>query len=202
MKILQTDFHCNSVHFLLKSNWFPFVAHQAMPQKRKRASLTGQKTIRSACLPAGPQNIEHLSDWPLWIAQSLVHFSPDDKEVELRLQSHALNGLNVYTDYSGIDCPRESLRLGFAGLSKLLGWKSDKSVCHSRSSDKDPACRKVLLHLSSNDSGCVFGDIMDRLPAWGRDWIDAASPPPDATLAEKSVAHAAISEWISHPFPR
>ena len=166
------------------------------PQKRKRASSTGQKSIRQACLPPGPQSVSDLSNWPLWIANVLTQSSPQDKEVELRLQSHALNGLNMYTDYSGIDCPRESLRLGFAGLSKLHGWKSDKSVSHSRSSDKDPLRRQVLLDLAASDNGCVFGNIMDRLPDWGREWITAALPPEHATLAEKSVAHSNISEWI------
>ena len=111
------------IFFLLIYNLTISVHSVAMPsQKRRQASGSSQRSIRACCFPPGPKSVEDLAAWPLSIAESLTKFCPNDKEVELRLKSHALNGLNVYTDYSGIDCPRECFRLGFAALGKLHGW--------------------------------------------------------------------------------
>lgn len=72
-------------------------------QKRQRRSWYDERHSRAANLGHGPLNPEDLGMWPLHVVQALTKFSDDDKEVEFRLQSHCLNGLNVYTDYSGID---------------------------------------------------------------------------------------------------
>lgn len=167
-------------------------------EKRKRVAWHEERHVRARDLPSGPQNAKELGDWPLWIARSLCVDSPGGKEVELRLQTHFSSGINMYTDYSGIDCPRESLRLGLAGLTKLLGWSFPACVCHSRSSDKDPSCRAVLQHLAQEDNGCVFGDILDRLPDWARSWIDAALPSSGATCEQKKEAHRAIVDWVAN----
>lgn len=189
----------NVDHFLPFDIYLTISVHSVpMPsQKRRQSSGSSQRSIRACCFPPGPKSVEDLAAWPLSIAESLTKFCPNDKEVELRLKSHACNGLNVYTDYSGIDCPRECFRLGFAALGKLHGWTFRNPVSHSRSSDSDAFCRQVLLYMAADDSGCVFGNILDRLPIWASEWISAAMPPPDASLDDKRYAHGCISEWIT-----
>ena len=166
-------------------------------QKRQRRAWCDEKHVRAENLPAGPQNVGDLANWPLDVAKGLTQFSPQDKEIEMRLKAHALNGLNVYTDYSGIDCPRECLRLGFAGLSKLHGWKTSNPVTHSRSSDMDSACRDVLLEYAKHDSGCVFGNLLERLPAWAQDWIQSATPPSKLDIEQKRNMNKSIADWVS-----
>eukprot|EP00435_Cladocopium_sp_Y103_P031773 s3755_g8.t1 len=166
-------------------------------QKRQRRSWFDEKHARAEHLPPGPQTVADLANWPLHVAQSLTQTFPHDKEIELRLQAHALTGLNVYTDYSGIDCPRECFRLGFAGLCKLHGWTFSNPVTHSRSSDMDSACRDVLLEYAKLDGGCVFGNILERLPSWAQDWINSALPPSKAGIEQKLSMNKAIADWLS-----
>lgn len=164
-------------------------------QKRQRRSWHDERNHRAERLPPGPANPKQLGEWSSWLVESLTNCFEGDEEIKLRLHSHFLTGFTLYTDYSGIDCPRESLRLGLAGLCKHFGWDCADSIHHARASDKDPACRQVLMHLAAG-RGCVFGDILDRLPKLGQEWIESAMPPPNATLEQRRDAFGSIVQWV------
>jgi hypothetical protein len=139
--------------------------------------------------------------WPLRVAGGIADSScSEDDEMTLRFQTHCRIGMNLYTDYSGFECARESLEVGIAGFQKLLGWEFEAPpVRFQRSSDIAAIPSKFCKAYSArfdNGEACHFGDNADRLPLFARDWIAAAKPPDDASNLEKVAAHNAIHEYV------
>eukprot|EP00969_Alexandrium_andersonii_P303770 13428245-Alexandrium_andersonii.AAC.1 len=61
--------------------------------------------------------------WPFDVVESLIggRFEEDD-EIKCRLQSNLLRGTMWHTDYSGIDCVRESAELVVQALQRKYNW--------------------------------------------------------------------------------
>ena len=97
------------------------------------------------------------------------------------------------SDYSGMECCKEALRLVTLALQRKDQLEYDvprwKHVC-----DNAPLPQKVLLDIVDPDV-CVFADLMDRLPTAARDWILAACPADDAKKTEREEAYTQIRKW-------
>ena len=118
----------------------------------------------------------------------------DDGQLQLkvnRLRMMCESQWTYISDYSGMDCPREAVRLLFQALSlRFTDW-SLKDPIYLRSCDNDPACIRILQSISTTlDEGgaCVFGDINDRVRDIDRQMLDAMEPDQKATTEEKAQA--------------
>lgn len=62
-------------------------------------------------------------DWPMDVVRAICCSGLcEDEEMALRLHTNLTGGITLYTDYSGIDCPREAMELGIAAAEKVMGW--------------------------------------------------------------------------------
>lgn len=170
------------------------------PKVGKR-SWADTKEHRAETFPPGPTTAEELGNWPARLAASLT--MPEghaDAELTLRLHTNLARTLMFSTEYSGFDCPREALRLGVEGLRCLHSWTFEPHPLRAmHACDVAPTPQNILMEISEKfdgSSSCVFMDLLDRLPSAARDWIDAASPPVNASRAEKTEAHDLISKWV------
>jgi hypothetical protein len=171
----------------------------SQPKRRKQGRLpwSEEKARRALALPPGPQSSDELADWPLQICESLCGHNREDEGVSLRFKTHLTSGIVMYTDYSGMECPREALRLGILGLIQHHAWSFDSfPVQHSRMCDKDPLCLAVLDAIGQKDDSCVFENILDRLPTEAQEWICAATPAKTASSDIRRAAFANIRAWI------
>lgn len=171
----------------------------SQPKRRKQGRLpwSEEKARRALALPPGPQSSDELADWPLQICESLCGHNREDEGVSLRLKTHLTSGIVMYTDYSGMECPREALCLGILGLIQHHAWSFDSfPVQHSRMCGKDPLCLAVLDAIGQKDDSCVFENILDRLPTEAQEWICAATPAKTASSDIRRAAFANIRAWI------
>eukprot|EP00971_Amphidinium_carterae_P154560 3065192-Amphidinium_carterae.1 len=102
------------------------------------------------------------------------------------------------TDYSGIECAGEALRLGLAGLNQLHAWEGRGGLTLRRVSDKARMQRDILLQETADHQPpvCVLGELQERLPAKAREWIASAMPAAGASSAACENAYRDISIWI------
>eukprot|EP00959_Pyramimonas_sp_CCMP1952_P362578 7593110-Pyramimonas_sp.AAC.1 len=98
----------------------------------------------------------------------------------LRLMCNLRHQCVFYTDYSGFDCPREAMEVCIQGFVQQNNWTFDKPpVIFKRSCDYGLLQQRVLCRVAKEhdqSSTCVFSDIFDRLPEWGKQWVFAAMP--------------------------
>ena len=168
---------------------------EAKRRKLGRVQWSERKLQKAETLATGPESCEDLGNWPATVVSALTS-SEEDAEIVLRLRSHVLRGMTVYTDYSGIDCPREALSLCLEALQAAQGWSVEAPAKFVRSCDISSLAREVLLKHAQVDGGCVFGDILGRLPPIAQAWIQSARPDPDATLEVARAAYATIRQWV------
>ena len=167
-------------------------------RKRTRQQWSERKLEAAQHLLPGPRSTDDLARWPSEVMQSLTSSCENDAEVLLRLRTHFTRGVSLYTDYSGIDCPREALRLGLQAVSQQHGWELPPSpVLFARSCDKDSLAQQVLCNLAEGSGGCVFADLKDRLPRVAQDWIAEALPSSQAGIEDQRAAYACIRNWIA-----
>ena len=173
------------------------------PHKKKakvgRPSAAAKLKERSATADPGPASVQELWNWPTHVVQALLDPMLDDSaEMKCRLQMNILGGMQLYTDYSGIECPAEAMRLGIEACRREYGWSlPDECFRLTRTSDKEKLQTKVLVALSgATDAPCHFGDILERLPQAAQEWIAAATPDDKATKTEKIDAYKCIHDWI------
>ena len=111
--------------------------------------------------------------------------------------------LEISTDYSGIDCPREALTVGISGIERSLESKglhmgSSRSDClkFTRACDIGPVQQTVLSTLANRQDGsqsCVHPDVECRLADTAKTWLDAAMP---STSAAAASAYADMQAWL------
>ncbi|CAE7667911.1 unnamed protein product [Symbiodinium sp. CCMP2456] len=185
------------------------MATSSLPPDKKRRLLQRVSSVETdpgdawvaEHAPPGIRTAKDLHEWPLDVMESLTR--PDrDEEIELRLHSHLLQGVSLCTDYSGLDCPREALEMGFRALQMLKGYDPDTAVSPvwvGRTCDKGQLQKRLQVALSSTlEAGqrCHFEDILHRLPLEGRQWIAAASPRRQASKSERGEAYKCIADWV------
>jgi hypothetical protein len=171
------------------------------PKKRGRRSWADERAERNSRLAPGPSSQEDLANWPLAVADGLAldgHSSGE--ELMIRLRTNLTKTTTWTTDYSGLDCVRESSEMGVAGCTARFGWNFERTpLDFSRSCDCGTTQTEFLLRVARElDHGrpCHFRDIMDRLPAAGKEHILAAIPNKKASAAVRSAAYADMKEWI------
>ena len=109
----------------------------------------------------------------------------------------------ISSDFSGIDAPRECCRIIANHVVKQLG-QSQAHMSFVRSCDIGQHQKQFLVLQSQvldSGAGCVFSDLLDRLPATTRDWIRSASPTKDMPLEEAQAANALVREFVSSQDP-
>ena len=174
------------------------------PKRRRllaRVSSVGSEPDedwRAQHLAPGVRKADELCEWPLDVVQSLCR-EDIDEEIKCRMRTHLLDGISLFTDYSGIDAPREALRLGFLGFQHVLDMSSlPDPVWVGRTCDKGMIQKRVLIALSELEGGsqCHFDDVMHRLAPAGQQWISAAKPPKQMLKDDRLQAYGAINNWV------
>ena len=115
-----------------------------------------------------------------------------DEEIELRLRNHYLSGVALYSEYAGLDCPREALSLGMEALKQIcnLGGTDGawNPVWVGHTCDKGTIQKRLQVETSAmldNSDRCHFEDILHRLPDVAQQRISAAGE-----------AYDAIAKWL------
>ena len=103
---------------------------EAKRRKLGRVQWSERKLQKAETLATGPESCEDLGNWPATVVSALTS-SEEDAEIVLRLRSHVLRTMTVYTDYSGVDCPKGSFEplLGSSASSSGLECGSACQVC-------------------------------------------------------------------------
>ena len=153
--------------------------------------------------PPGPQSRESLENWPLDLARGLFQSGePEDEEMMLRMMSHMQTTMVGYTDYSGVDAPRDALHGVLAGVQKIMGWPiGAETAKFVRTCDKGIVQTAVCVNHSKEQvaSGCChFLSIEDRLPPSAQDYLHAASASSDASKQEREDANKDIACWVAN----
>ena len=170
-------------------------------RKRIRRDWGTVKAQRSECFPPGPSSLADLGNWPSDIADMLAK---GDEAARLRTHTNLLRKIMVTTDYSGFECPREALRCAVQGLNHIFGWSLSESDAFTwvSSCDNAPIPLEVLQEIHRKldggraDRGCIFRDILSKLPAVAQEWLACAQPDANATRAEKVRAHKEVATWL------
>ena len=170
-----------------------------------RRSWEEIKERRAEDFPPGPANAAELGNWPSTLVHALLSNSP---ERIARLQSVLARTVQVTTDYSGFECPREGTRLTMAALRREFPQCWPSNIEHPlkfvRSCDNDEFQQSVLCNISrdlESSEMCVLQDIMDRLPTAARGYVraaaeGAASSETATSKASKCEANRSIWEWV------
>ena len=170
-------------------------------KRRGRRSWAEIRDAISKSMPPGPTTRLALSEWPLTLAKCLLDSGNElDEEICLRLLTLLQSKLVFYTDYSGLDCPRECMEYALSGLVKQLGWHLPHDCAKfTRTCDIGSLQTKVLTEISKKvlgGSSCHFDDILGRLPQVARDWIEAALPTPGMSKEVREQANSDIKAWL------
>ena len=146
----------------------------------------------------GIQEAADLKVWPLDVARSLC--TEEDHEIAARLKHRLMCGIQLNTDYSGLDCPREALEMGMCALAHHLQVQPhSKPVWVGRTCDKGQVQTKLQVeHAMKVDDGtrCHFEDILHRLPDHAQAWIAAATPKKADSKEKRLEAFQSISQWV------
>ena len=133
----------------------------------------------------GPESAEEMASWDEHI---LSKVQPHVKE---RVHQLLSCGVVYSSDFSGMGCPKESLRVLLGSVGEGLG-KPDIEFINARSCDWDALPLKVLSELSwvTDGQACVFGDVSDRLASEGQGHAAHLAPsrttPLEAALVNNS----------------
>ena len=152
-------------------------------------------------LPAGPRTKEELTNWEKQNFEALLASKPS---LLRRLEPLLKRGLQLYSDYSGIDGQREGLYRQIDYILQMRPeWALNVDHClqHCRTCDygklqTSVACRREAQKRGDDTKECHFINILDRLPTSAREYVEASLPEPKTTKAERSYAHRALFEWF------
>ena len=212
------------LHVSLLKTQFCFHRSASVPMKRRLLEALGPDTgggrgwvsIRNSApriLPPGPADVDELFKWPLRVVQAIgADASPGYIGAEaigegearlLRLYSNLSRGLHMDALYAGFDCPRWALSTAVEAAVDHYGWKFDTdgtpmltfgSVCEWGSMQ----CT-VLFGVSEQvdgGKGCIFGDILQRLPPTAQRMIESMIPDDACTTEQKKIAFEEIRVWL------
>ncbi|CAE7871568.1 unnamed protein product [Symbiodinium necroappetens] len=179
-------------------------AEQSQKRRRQLARVTSIDSCADPevsvehCAP-GVRNAEDLAHWPLDVVRSVCR--PEDDELTLRLMHRLRCGIQLSSDYSGLDAPRECLEMGVQALQHELQIEGGllDAVLVTRTCDKAALPTRVQVEMSrfwEQGRRCHFQDILDRLPEQGREYINAAKPEKSARKQARMDAYAAITDWV------
>ena len=125
-------------------------------------------------LPPGPASYAELSNWPT----DLLHRACDAHGLAVaRMRELFRHGLDCNSDYSGYDCPRETLTQLFRAFTSadFFACQHSPSLRFTRSCDNADLPLRVLLHWAQVVDGgdsCVNSDIEGCLTDDAKDHLD------------------------------
>ena len=104
---------------------------QAPPVKKARRSWQTHREARVAEMQAGPSSTDDLFNWPAQVIRGICKSgSAEDEEMQLRLTCNLRRSIAVYSDYSGIDCPRVALELAVQAFQAETGVTFESPPIH------------------------------------------------------------------------
>ena len=139
----------------------------------------------------GPESAAEMASWD---KDLLNKFSRIEKERVYGLLSH---GVVYSSDFSGMDCPKESLSLLLDALAKDMDVPAVEFI-KARSCDWDALPLKVLREQSLKTDGkaCVFGDVSDRLAAEGQEHIIDLAPTKTSSPESAASQNVEINDYL------
>jgi hypothetical protein len=179
-----------------------FIMEGTSPLRKGGATKWDQvRERRTATLPHGPASAEALGLWPDAIADGITS-SGDDEDAAMTSRLHALllGKVDVYGDYSGIECADPAVCLPCESISQKMGWEwPEPPIKFTRTCDKGQVQSQVLTcasHQLHQGERCHLGNLMERLPLAGRLHIVASLPEKHASPTERAAAYAEIDNWV------
>ena len=139
------------------------------------------RRVASIVWPDGPSTAEEVADWPGDILRRSLGTSDDRVEERMRKFFDGTE-IQLTTDYSGMDCPSEALRLVVASLRRSFPSWEVRDIRLLRSCDCDPVCQRVLKANQAADGNfgvsCLFEDLLGRLDDAARAEVRRLEPLP------------------------
>ena len=109
-------------------------------------------------------------------------------------------GLRMTTDYSGMDCPVEAVTQLETAMENVVGRKAKQPGSEfkfTHACDNDTLPQKVLRRLRDlRGYGCIFSDLMDRVPAVHRDSIKQMLPGSVTSPEKCKAAYEEIASYV------
>eukprot|EP00971_Amphidinium_carterae_P352843 6492749-Amphidinium_carterae.7 len=173
------------------------VGRMAEQGKRRRVAWLKERAKRVGEIEGAPETIEELFDWP----KRLLSVIQKDESMWLRLKAIFLQGITLTSDYSGIDCPRESLSRVIDAFRSLDDRVREDVLVTRRTCDIGQLQSTVLIGFNKRHMACRschFQDIADRLPASARKFIEEAMPDSRNSTLAKRVAFQRIGDYLAN----
>ena len=171
--------------------------HQSqMKRKRWAWDSLDAASSRERTWPPGPVTLDELYDWPRRNAKAISC----DAEKLCRMTSNFMNGIHLYSDYSGSCCDKEALLRSWDGI-KHVNTLGDLTcpLYFERACDIGKTQLGVLCDISRLHTGgrmCVFNDLMKRCDAIAQQWLQAAAPSESSTPQEIQASYASMLSWL------
>ena len=135
----------------------------AMGGKR---SWSDQKKRNMLELPLGQASKEELDSWPLQLAKDLLgEGNPEAHSNRSILHRWLEEGIDIYTDFSGVSGDIEAITKAVDGIIEYTGWRLPPDcIRFKRSCDKGDLQISIHQELAENYlcPPCHFGDITSR----------------------------------------
>jgi hypothetical protein len=142
----------------------------------------------------GPENLTELSQWDEFIVQKAMSAGLAGRMVEM-----LMGGCIMNSDYSGADFTRESVRIIMMSMYAAFGLPLPPTE-HVRSCDWGALQMSMLKKQSkmlSDSRGCVFENMLDRLPLSLQQWLTDAAPNRNDNVNKARKANADIWEHLN-----
>ena len=134
---------------------FVDVAALRSPKRRRRAE-------ESFWQPAGPATVDETFKWP---EQFIHRFGMEQADGLAELVRKFCEGLTITTDYSGTGAAEFAVLEILAALQRRGHSLDKRSVRVASASDIKRVCQQIVVESHPEaEPGCVFGDLLQRLP--------------------------------------
>jgi len=171
--------------------------HDITPRGQRKLSRRVSDEDVAGTLPSGPSTTRDLFDWPSDLVKQIFLDNVHGAGRELQFRSITQHGVHVYTDYSGMDCPREACRVLDQALQLHLPHYQETKFHFLRSCDFGVPQQAVLLAIArelDDNNTCVFSDINHRLPPADQAFLDAMLP--EGSAASHAEGYQQMRGWL------
>ena len=169
----------------------PCIDHSPGKRARPKAGSIQDRIARSH-LPNGPETAEELFDWPTFIVKQIAQCP---QRIQ-RLSTFLEHGLRMTSDYAGMDCAAEALTQLEQAMEEVLlrpAGEPKSAFIFNYACDIARLPQGVLKKQQKlRGRGCIFKDILDRLPAAMQKSLQELDPPEDASPEESQQAYEAM----------
>ena len=156
-------------------------------------------------LPPGPSTLAEAMAWPSYVYNALfAEGSPGCEERKACLfEILHKHGLHVYSDYSGMDCPRfamDEMCHFIDDQNAKNGCEAKCRVVYKRACDNGTYPSEWLTAVShelDNGESCLFYNIEERLDKEASAELNKWAPKEDSSQVCKQKAYEAMSQCLS-----